>query len=60
MLRPVDSLERGTRVRSEDYGTGTIVSIMDNRLLIWWDRAFNGETHQIEHDRVFVEGLERL
>lgn len=59
-LRPVEGLERGTRLRSEDYGPGTIVSIMDNRILIWWDRAVIGDTNQLEHDRVYVEGLERL
>lgn len=59
-LRPVDSLQRGTRVRSEDYGDGTIRAVMDNRILIWWDRPYVGDTHQLEHDRVFVEGLEQL
>lgn len=57
----VESLERATRVRSGDYGDGTVLAIMGNTILVWWDTPLTGtSTHQLGHDRAYVETLERL
>lgn len=48
-------------VRSPDYGTGTIVAITGNGVQIYWDEALAGTSaHLLEHERWYVERLERL
>ena len=52
-----------TKVRSSDYGTGTIVA--DFRAMgiqIYWDKAVTGTvaTHLLVHDRIWVSLLEKL
>ncbi|WP_020385917.1 hypothetical protein [Kribbella catacumbae] len=48
-------------VRSPDYGTGTIVGLTANGVTIYWDQPLSGtRCHLLEHDRSYVERLERL
>jgi hypothetical protein len=49
------------RVRSADYGDGTVITIMGTRIQVLWDKPIAGtETDILVHDRRFIEGLERL
>lgn len=53
---------RGLRVRSSDYGTGTVVADIGIGIQIWWDKALAGtaDQHMLTHDKSYVAGLERL
>ena len=51
------------RVRSEDYGPGTIVADLGAiGIQVWWDRTLPGthDMHLLTHDRAWVEKLKRL
>lgn len=60
MLGP-DGVQERQGVRSPDYGEGTIVGLSANGVTIYWKAALEGtRTHLLEHDRSYVERLERL
>jgi hypothetical protein len=51
----------GLRVRSRDYGKGTIVGLSYSGVTIHWDDELTGtHVHVLDHARHFVEELERL
>lgn len=52
----------GARVKSDDYGTGTVVATLPTGIQVFWDKALTGTTdaHLLVHDRAWVLGLERL
>lgn len=52
----------GERVRSADYGTGTVVAMLPTGIQVFWDKALLGTTdmHLLVHDRAWVLQLERL
>jgi hypothetical protein len=62
------ALHLGMRVRSADYGTGTVVAFLGIGVQVYWDAdiggvddaIIEGETHLAVHDRSLVEGLERI
>jgi len=56
------TIPRGTRVRSADYGDGTVVADVGIGLQVWWDKPLPGtlDEHLLTHDRSWVEKLERL
>jgi hypothetical protein len=54
----MDRLRPDARVRSTEYGTGTIESVAGNRIIIWWDRPM--PPHLLDHHRSFAETLELL
>jgi hypothetical protein len=56
--RLMDRLRPDARVRSTEYGTGTIESVAGNRIIIWWDRPM--PPHRLDHHRSFAETLELL
>jgi len=60
-LSPVDGIDFGkTRVRSEDYGPGTVVAEVGIGIQILWDRPMleGGVGPQLlVHDRAYVERL---
>jgi hypothetical protein len=59
--RLMDRLRPDARVRSTEYGTGTIESVAGNRIIIWWDRPMlDSRTHRLDHHKTFVETLELL
>ena len=52
-----------TKVRSSDYGTGTIVADFGAMgIQIYWDKPVTGTvaTHLLVHDRIWVSLLEKL
>jgi hypothetical protein len=57
-----DDIEPGLRIRSRDYGTGTVVAILGIGIQIHWDKALLGSvnTHLLTHDKAYVAKLERL
>jgi len=59
--RAVDPLARGTRVRSTDYGDGTI-DAAGVRIFITWDKPLiaGEERRCTDHDASFAEWLEIL
>ena len=49
------------KVRSPEYGTGTVVANLGIGIQIYWDTALTGTTtHLLVHDYSFVERLEKL
>jgi hypothetical protein len=57
----MDTLKPDARVRSPEYGTGTIESVAGNRIIIYWDKPMpDPMTHRLDHHRSFVETLEPL
>lgn len=49
------------RVRSPDYGAGTVVALTGNGVNVFWDKTLAGtNTNLLEHDMSYVERLERL
>lgn len=58
----LDGIEVGLRVRSSDYGTGTVVAIAATGIQLYWDKPLLGttDTHLLVHDRAFVASLERI
>lgn len=52
----------GLRVKSSDYGTGTVVAVLGIGIQIHWDTALIGtaDTHLLTHDKSFVARLERI
>lgn len=59
---PRGELAEGVRLKSLDYGTGTIVAMLSIGVQIYWDTPLVGTTdsHLLVHDRSYVERLERL
>ena len=57
----MDELKAGRRVKSVDYGTGTVVNFTGSGVQVYWDKALSGTSvHILEHDRAYVLGLEQL
>ncbi|MFC5268314.1 hypothetical protein ACFPJ1_39930 [Kribbella qitaiheensis] len=57
----MDRLKPAARVRSPEYGTGTIESVAGNRIVIYWDKSMpDSTTHRLDHHRSFVETLDLL
>jgi hypothetical protein len=54
--------EIGSRVRSDDYGAGTVVAVAATGIQIHWDIPLLGTTgvHLLVHDKAYVARLERL
>jgi uncharacterized membrane protein YczE len=52
----------GLRVKSSDYGTGTVVAVLGIGIQIHWDEPLIGtvDTHLLTHDKSFVARLERI
>ena len=51
----------GTRVRSDEYGTGTIVGVSVDTVTIWWDSKLPGtDRHYLDHFRTWVEQLDTV
>lgn len=49
------------RVRSRDYGIGTVIAILGDRILVVYDNPIAGtETRQLDHARRYVAEMERL
>lgn len=57
-----DGIAVHQRVRSSDYGDGTIVLDLGERVQVIWDEPMVGtfDHHALLHDRSYVERLERL
>lgn len=57
-----DDIAAGLRVRSRDYGTGTVVVVLGIGIQIHWDTPILGtvNTHYLTHDKAYVAKLERL
>jgi len=57
-----DDIQPGLRVRSADYGTGTVVAVLGIGIQIHWDKVLLGsvDTHLLVHDKAYVARLERL
>jgi len=60
--RPGDDIEPGLRVKSSDYGTGTVVAVLGIGIQIYWDTTLVGtvDSHLLVHDRSYVMRLERF
>lgn len=60
------NVRRGLRVKSADYGTGTVVAILGIGVQVFWDADLaaaegdEGETHLQIHDVGLIEDLEQL
>jgi len=52
----------GTRVHSDDYGDGTVVMDLGERVQVVWDQPLIGtpDHHALLHDRSYVERLKQL
>jgi hypothetical protein len=57
-----DLIERDMRIRSRDYGEGTVVALLPIGVQVWWDNPLLGtvDTHMIVHDRNWILDQERL
>lgn len=56
-----EDIRLGLRVNSKDYGDGTVVHFSPNGVMVHWDSALEGtRTHLLEHDRSYVEDMQRL
>lgn len=56
-----DGIKPEVRVTSPDYGEGRILGLSALGVTVYWNTALKGtHTHVMEHDRSFVEDLERL
>jgi hypothetical protein len=54
-------IDRGMRIRSRDYGTGTVVAIVATGVQVWWDEPLVGTAeHQMIHDKAYILSLQRL
>lgn len=61
--QPGDDITAGLRVRSDDYGAGTVVAVLGIGIQIYWDTPLVGtvDSHLLVHDRSYVmTRLERL
>lgn len=61
-LAGLADIELGLRVKSEDYGAGTVVAILGHGIQIHWDKPLLGtsDTRLLVHDKSYVARLERL
>jgi uncharacterized membrane protein YczE len=50
------------RLRSPEYGDGTIVAVLGIGIQVRWDTPILGttQTHMLVHDPVFIAKLERI
>jgi hypothetical protein len=57
-----DDIQPGLRIKSRDYGTGTVVAVLGIGIQIHWDKVLMGSvnTHLLVHDKAYVAKLERL
>lgn len=55
-------IEPGLRVRSGDYGAGTVVAVLSIGVQVYWDEPLIGtpDSHLLVHDRSYVQRLEKL
>jgi hypothetical protein len=54
-------VERDMRLRSSDYGNGTVVCLLPTGVQILWDTPLTGTTTQLViHDYSYVARLERI
>ena len=55
-------IEAGLRLRSSDYGAGTVVAVLSIGIQVYWDEPLTGtlDSHLLVHDRSYVQRLERL
>jgi len=56
------TIHLGMRVRSGDYGDGTVVAMLGAMgIQVFWDQEILGtREHVLSHDRSYVERLEKL
>lgn len=58
-----DLIERDMRIRSRDYGEGTVIALLPTGVQVWWDNPLLGtvDTHMMVHDRNWIlDHTERL
>lgn len=57
-----DTIYLGLRLRSSDYGTGTVVGVYGAMgIQVHWDKELEGtHQHTLLHDRSYIERLERI
>lgn len=62
IVRAMDEDLLGVRLRSGDYGTGTVVAMLPTGVQVFWDKPLLGtiDVHLLVHDRAWVLQLERL
>jgi hypothetical protein len=63
MGRPEEQQPReittGMRVRSADYGNGTVVAFVGSGIQVRWDKPIDGKhAHYLVHDVIFVQRLD--
>lgn len=57
-----DLIDRDMRIRSRDYGEGTVVALLPTGIQVWWDNPLVGttDTHMMVHDRAWILEQDRL
>lgn len=57
-----NDIEPGLRLRSGDYGDGTVVADLGHGIQVYWDQALIGtiDTHLMLHDRSWILNQERI
>lgn len=57
-----DLIERDMRIRSRDYGEGTVVALLPTGVQVYWDNPLVGttDTHLLIHDRRWILDQERV
>ena len=57
-----DDVRPGLRIRSQDYGHGTVVAVYGAMgVQVHWDEEILGtREHTLMHDRSYIDRLERL
>lgn len=57
-----DDIRPGLRVRSDDYGKGTVVAVFGALgIQVHWDEEILGtREHTLMHDRSYINRLERI
>lgn len=57
-----DLIARDMRIRSRDYGEGTVVALLPTGVQVYWDNPLVGtaDAHLLIHDRHWILEQDRL